>query len=175
MLIWKQDQIRALVDGKNPVVSYGLAHRIKYARLLRRPVSSPKAQGADCQGDRYFVQLALEGVPYHKPGHMVGTDTVGLDLGPSSIAIVPQHGEARLEILGEDLLPDEQAMRRLQRKMERQRRAANPEHYDERGRPKSRGKRGLHWKQSKGYQAAESHQRTQAQSASQERAWAHGA
>ncbi len=35
------------------------------------------------------MQLALEGVPYHKPGHMVGTDTVGLDLGPSSIAIVP--------------------------------------------------------------------------------------
>jgi len=153
VLIWNKDQIRALIDGKDPVVTNGLAHRIKYARLLRRPVSSPKAQGADCQGDRYFVQLALEGVPYHKPGHMVGTDTVGLDLGPSSIAIVPQHGEARLEILGEDLLPDEQAMRRLQRKMERQRRAANPEHYDERGRPKSRGKRGLHWKQSKGYQA----------------------
>src|SRR6266581_4063031 len=133
------------------------AYRIKYARLIRRPVSSPNAQGADCQGNRYFVQLVLAGLPYHKPGHTVGTDTIGLDLGPSSIASVPQHGEARLEILGGELVPDEQAIRRLQRKMDRQRRAANPEHYDERGRPKKRGKQGLHWKQSRGYQTAHSH------------------
>jgi transposase len=153
VLIWKQDQIRALVDGKDPVVTYGLAHRIKYARLLRRPVSSPTAQGADCQGYRYFVQLALEGIPYQKPKHTVGADTIGLDLGPSSIAIVPQQGEARLEILAGELVPDEKAIRRLQRKMDRQRRAANPEHYDQKGRPKPRGKQGLHWKQSKGYLA----------------------
>src|SRR5438876_950498 len=67
VLIWKEDQIPALIDWKDPVVTYGLAHRIKYTRLIRRPVSSPKAQGADCQGDRYFVQLALQGMPYHKP------------------------------------------------------------------------------------------------------------
>ena len=153
VLIWQEDQLRALIDWKDPVVTYGLAHRIKYARLIRRPVSSPKAQGADCQGYRYFVQLALEGIPYHKPKHTVGTDTIGLDLGPSSIAIVPQQAEARLEGLGEELIPDEKAIRRLQRKMDRQRRAANPEHYDEKGRPKKRGKKGLHWKRSKGYQA----------------------
>jgi len=153
VLIWKQDQIRALVDGKDPVVTYGLAHRIKYARLLRRPVSSRTAQGTDCQGYRYFVQLALEGIPYHKSKHTVGADTIGLDLGPSSLAIVPQHGEARLEILAGELVPDEKAIRRLQRKMDRQRRAANPEHYDQKGRPKPRGKQELHWKQSKGYLA----------------------
>jgi len=153
VLIWKQDQIRALVDGKDPVVSYGLAHRIKYARLLRRLVSSPTAQGADCQGYRYFVQLALAGTPYHKPKYTVGADTIGLDLGPSSLAIVPQQAEARLEILAGELVPDEKAIRRLQRKMDRQRRAANPEHYDQKWRPKPRGKQGLHWKQSKGYKA----------------------
>jgi len=157
LLTWKKDQIPALIERKDPVVTCSLAHRIKYARLIRRPVSSPNAQGADCQGNRYFVQLVLVGLPYHKPGHTVGTDTIGLDLGPSSIASVPQHGEARLEILGGELVPDEQAIRRLQRKMDRQRRAANPEHYDERGRPKKRGKQGLHWKQSRGYQTAHSH------------------
>ncbi len=154
VLIWKEDQIRALIDGQDPVVAYGLDHRIKYARLIRRPVSSPNAQGADCQGYRYFVQLALEGIPYHKPKHTVGTDTIGLDLGPSSIAIVPQQAEARLEVLGEELNLDERAIRRLQRKMDRQRRAANPEHYDEQGRPKKRGKQGRNFKQSKGYQAS---------------------
>jgi transposase len=153
LLTWNKDQIPALIERKDPVVTYSLAHRIKYARLLRRPVSSPNAQGADCQGNRFFVQLVLAGLPYHKPRHTVGTDTIGLDLGPSSIAIVPHHGEARLDLLGEALLPDGQAIRRLQRKMDRQRRAANPEHYDEQGRPKKRGKQGRHWKQSKGYQA----------------------
>ena len=135
VLIWKEDRMRVLIDWKDPVVTYGLAHRIKYARLIRRPVSSPNAQGADCQGYRYFVQLVLEGLPYHKPKHTVGADTIGLDLGPSSMAIVPQQAEARLEVLGGELIPDERAMRRLQRKMDRQLRAANPEHYDEKGRP----------------------------------------
>jgi hypothetical protein len=174
VLIWKQDQIRALIDGKDPVVTYGLDHRIKYARLLRRPVSSPNAQGADCQGDRYFVQLALEGIPYQKPKHTVGTDTIGLDLGPSSIAIVPQRTEARLEVLGEGLNSNEQAMRRLQRKMDRQRRAANPEHYDEQGRPKKRGLVRLPWKQSKGYQVTRRRKATKERKLKAHRKSVHG-
>jgi len=152
-LLWHDDQLRALIDWDDPVVAHGLAQPIKYARLVRRRASSPRAQGADRQGERYFVQLVLKGLPHHKPKHTVGTDTVGLDLGPSSIAIVPREAEARLEPLCAELRPDARAIRRLQRKMERQRRAANPEHYDEKGRAKKRGKGAPRWKQSRGYQA----------------------
>jgi transposase len=151
-LIWKDDHLPALIDWNDPVVKHGLAHRIKYARLVQRGASSPKAQGADHQGNRYVVQLALEGVPYHKPRHTVGTDTIGADLGPSTIALVPRKGEASLSVFGEELEPDEKQIRRLQRKMDRQRRAANPDNYDERGRIKKAGKKKLVWKQSKGYQ-----------------------
>jgi hypothetical protein len=151
-LIWKDDHLPALIDWNDPVVKHGLAHRIKYARLVQRRASSPKAQGADHQGNRYFVQLALEGVPYHKPRHTVGTDTIGADLGPSTIALVPRKGEASLSVFGEELEPDEKQIRRLQRKMDRQRRAANPDNYDERGRIKKAGTKKLWWKQSKGYQ-----------------------
>ena len=105
-LLWQDDQLPALIDWDDPVVKYGLAHPIKYARLIRRQASSPRAAGADRQGDRYFVQLALEGVPYQKPKHPVGTDTIGLDLGPSTIAIVPREGEASLEQFCEELAPD---------------------------------------------------------------------
>jgi hypothetical protein len=52
----------------------------------------------------------------------------------------------------EPLAPDAQLIRRLQRRMERQRRAANPDHYDEKGRIRQAGKQKLVWKQSKGYQ-----------------------
>jgi len=152
-LVWNQDRLPALIDWNDPVVKYGLDHRIKYARLIRRPASSPRAHGADGQGDRYFVQLALSGVPYHKPKHPVGPDTIGLDLGPSSIASVPREGQVRLEQFCEQLAPNEQAIRRLQRQMDRQRRAANPDNYDAKGRIKKGGKHKLVWKKSRGYQA----------------------
>jgi hypothetical protein len=153
-LIWHDDQLPALIEWDDPVVAYGLAHRVKYARLVRRCASSPRAQGADREGDRYFVQLVLAGTPYHKPKHATGTDTVGLDLGPSSIAIVPRQSEARLEPLCAELRPEARAIRRIQRRMERQRRAANPEHYDERGRPRKRSRGAPRWKQSHGYQVS---------------------
>src|SRR5499427_10857454 len=88
-------------------------------------------------------------VPYQKPKHAVGQDTVGLDLGPSTLAIVPREGTPRLEVLCSELAPDAQAIRRLQRQMERQRRANNPDHYDACGRIKKRGKQRLSWKHSK--------------------------
>ncbi|HEX6479684.1 MAG TPA: transposase [Ktedonobacteraceae bacterium] len=152
-LLWHDDHIPAIINWNDPVVKHGLDHRIKYARLVRRRASGPRAQGADREGQRYFVQLILAGVPHHKPKHSAGTDTVGLDLGPSSIAIVPREAEARLEPLCAELRPDARAIRRLQRQMDRQRRAANPEHYDDKGRPRKRGKGAPRWKQSQGYQA----------------------
>jgi hypothetical protein len=152
-LLWQDDQFPAMIDWEDPVVTYGLAHRIKYARLVVRQASSACAQGADRAGQHYFVQLALSGVPYHKPKHQEGRDTVGLDLGPSTIAIVPREGTPRLELLCSELAPDAQAIRRLQRQMDRQRRVNNPDHYDAQGRIKKRGKQRLKWKHSKRYLA----------------------
>jgi hypothetical protein len=151
-LIWKEDHLPARIDWEDEVVAYGLRHRIKYARLVQRRASSPRAAGADAEGCCYFVQLALEGVPYHKPKHPVGSDIIGADLGPSTIALVPREGDASLSLFCEELVRDEKELRRLQRRMERQRRAANPEHYDERGRIKKQGKNRQRWKTSKSYQ-----------------------
>jgi hypothetical protein len=152
-LLWGNDRIPALIDWDDPVVKYGLSHRIKYARLVRRKASGQKAQGADSQGYRYYVQLALEGIPYQKPKNRPGTDVVGLDLGPSTIAMVPRQGEARLLLLCEELRPDARKKRRLERKLDRQRRANNAHNYDEKGRIKRRGKGRLTWKNSQGYLA----------------------
>ena len=152
-LIWGKDRLSALIDWDDPVVHHGLRHPIKYARLVRRKASSPKAQGADIQGDRYYVQLILEGLPHRKPKHTVGTEMVGLDLGPSTVAIVPREGEAHLVAFCEELKPDARAKRRLERKLDRQRRANNPQNYDDKGRIKKRGKQRLIWKNSRGYLA----------------------
>jgi hypothetical protein len=152
-LLWYHDRLAARIDWDDPVISHGLAHPIKYARLVRRMASGPRAKGANQQGERYYVQLVLTGVPHRKLKHTSGTDTIGLDLGPASIAIVPREAEARLEPLCAELRPEARAIRRLQRKMDRQRRAANPEHYDDKGRPKKRAKGTPAWKESRSYQA----------------------
>jgi hypothetical protein len=150
-LIWKQDRLPAMIDWDDEVVAHGLRHRIKYARLVQRRASSERAAGADTYGYRYFVQLALEGRPLQKPKHPVGHDIIGADLGPSTIALVPREAAASLAVFCEELAPDEHSIRRLQRKMERQRRAANPENYDAKGRIKKQGKQRLQWKTSKNY------------------------
>jgi len=147
-LVWQQDHIPALIDWHDPVIKHGLDHPIKFARLLRRRASSPQAQGADCEGYRYYGQLGLSGVAYQKPKHQVGAATVGLDLGPSTLAMVPEAGEACLLSFCQELQADKRKQRRLQRKLDRQRRANNPQNYDHKGRIKKSKKR---WKESQGY------------------------
>ena len=147
-LVWGKDRLIALIDWNDPVVCYGLKYRIKFVRLIRRRASSTHAKGADTQGYRYYAQLALEGVPYQKEKHKVGHDIVGLDIGPSTIAFVPQKGEARFDTFCSEILPDAKAKRRVERKLDRQRRANNPDNYDSKGRIK---KGRLKWKESHGY------------------------
>ncbi len=152
-LSWNGEQIPALIDWQDVVIRHGLQQRIKYVRLLRQRASSPQAKGADCRGFVYCVQLILEGHPLQKPKNMPGKGAVGLDLGPSTLAIVPQEGQARLLLLAEELAPDARKRRRLQRHLERQRRANNPQHYDAQGRIKKRQGQGRRvWRESHRYQ-----------------------
>jgi Putative transposase DNA-binding domain len=157
-LVWNKEVIPAIIDWLDPVVSHGLRHKIKYVRLVRRKASGPDAQGADHDGNRYAVQLVLEGhlitkkkhEPPHSGGRQTGSDTIGLDIGPQTLAIVPQEGSADLITFCEELAPHARKKRRLQRKMERQRRANNPDNYDQQGRVKKGKKR---WHESQRYKA----------------------
>jgi hypothetical protein len=102
----------------------------------------------------------------------VGKSTVGLDLGPSTVAIVPQEGQASLAVFCAPLEDAAKPIRRLQRKMERQRRAANPDNYDEKGRIK-RGSP-LHWKTSKNYQKTSARKATKERKLAAHRKSLHG-
>jgi hypothetical protein len=173
-LIWKDDRLSAFIDWNDPVVKYGLDHRIKYVRLVQRKASSPQAKGADAQGYRYCVQLVLEGVPYRKPKHTVGSDTVGADVGPSTVALVPRQAAASLEVFCEALVPDEKKVRRLLRQMDRQRRVANPDNYDKQGRIKKQGHNKLHWNVSRTYEKTRRRKATQERKLAAQRKSLHG-
>ena len=154
-LLWNEQVIPALINWLDPVVQHGLRHPIKYVRLIRRRASSPQARGADGEGNRYSVQIVLEGHAFTKPKHEErGSDIIGLDIGPSTLAIVGREAQADLVTFCEELAPDTRKKRRLQRQMERQRRANNPENFDGKGRVKKHGKTRLLWRESKRYQAA---------------------
>ncbi|MBU0493192.1 MAG: transposase, partial [Chloroflexi bacterium] len=77
---------------------------------------------------RFYVQLVCEGHPYQKPQNQIGTGTVGLDIGPSTIAVVSET-EALLLRFCDELQSRQQEIRRLQRQIDRQRRANNPANY----------------------------------------------
>jgi len=171
-LIWNKEIIPAIIDWRDPVVQHGMRHPIKYVRLVRRKASSPQAQGADKDSNRYYVQLVLEGHAFVKPKHEEGgKDTIGLDIGPSTLAIVPRRAKADLVTFCQELSPNASKKRRLQRKMDRQRRANNPDNYDEKGRVK-KGRRT--WKESKRYQATRRQYRKKAGCSPQKFAWAPG-
>jgi hypothetical protein len=155
-LVWGQLKVSAMLNWIDPVVRHGLACRIKYVRLIRRKASSPKAKGADCTGHRYYAQLIVEGKPYQKPKNKPGSAIIGLDIGPSTIAVVSQDGQvALLQQFCAELTPNVKAKRRVQRKLDRQRRAGNPDNFDEKGRVRKLSGKGqrrrLVWHNSNGY------------------------
>ncbi|MBX6378787.1 MAG: transposase, partial [Clostridia bacterium] len=132
---WRGLRLQALIDSRDPVMAHALSCRVKYVRLVRR-----KMRGRD----RFYAQLVCEGVPLRKPGQAIGGGEVGLDVGPSAVAAVGD-GAAFLVPFCEEVVRDHRAIRRLQRKLDRQRRANNPEHYLPDGRVRPGPKR---WRKS---------------------------
>jgi len=124
-LHWSGIEIPCIIDENNDIIAYGLnpEHRIKYCRIVRRKINGK---------NRFYLQLILEGMPYHNPEHKIGCEEVGLDVGPSTIAIVGDT-KAELKQFCSDIMPKQKEKRRLQRKLDRQRRSNNPHNYNENG------------------------------------------
>jgi hypothetical protein len=118
-LVWGQDHLAALIDWRDQVVSHGLRHRIKYARPLCRKDSSPRAKGADRDGIAPTRNRPWKARHTRNRSIPPGQETVGLALGPSSIAIVPLAGHGTVGgFLCAALAPNSGAKRRPQCKLE---------------------------------------------------------
>jgi len=153
---WREDHVEwrglalpARIDPRDEVVAYGLAHRVKYVRLVRRRVHGES---------RFWAQLVLEGIPYRKIDPKTGSfkhpwqqGEVGIDLGPQTVGVV-SAGKAFLRTLCEEVVGHHRVIRRIQRHLDRQRRANNPENYQLDGRVKPGPKR---WKKSSRMKRAE--------------------
>lgn len=114
-LYWRgqviQPQIRTDYDRK------ALKSRVKYCRIQRKPVGTKY---------HYYLQLVLEGKPPVK--HPAGHGTAGLDIGISTAAVVTEDS-CKLVVLGSDAKDRSAQIRRIQRAMDRSRRATNPDNF----------------------------------------------
>jgi len=111
-------------------------HPIKYCRIVKRTIGLR---------ERYFVQVVFEGHPWRRWSEPRG-DAVGLDFGPSFVVYASRIASGFFSP-GQHLKDLSREKRRLQRKLDRQRRANNPENYNPDGTVKKGTKR---WKKSRG-------------------------
>lgn len=142
-LYFSDMEIPCIVNTSNDLISYGLRHRVKYCRLVRRKIGGK---------NRFYVQLILEGKHYQDLEKKIGTEEMGLDVGPSTIAIVGDT-KAELKRFCNELVPKQKEKKKLQRKQDRSRRANNPQNYNENGtvkKGKKKWKKSNHYKQTSG-------------------------
>jgi len=142
---WSKLKLQAIITN-DPVILHGLNSKIKYVRLVRRILN---------QKTYWFAQLICvrvaspsgEGEPYQKPKNIISDGTVGIDLGVSTVAIVGDEKTIWTSFAVE-LTSKQKKIRKLQRKMDRQRRANNPDNFNPNGTVKKGSKR---WNKSNRY------------------------
>lgn len=135
---WSGLKLNARSENYDPVIVHGLGARIKYVRLVRR-----KYNGRNL----FYAQLVCQGKAFQKPKNKLGRGDVGLDLGPSTIAIIGNES-ARLEQFASKLEFQDKQLRSLQRRLDRSRRSNNPDNYNPNG-TISKGKK--RWNNSQTY------------------------
>jgi putative transposase len=98
--------------------SEALSARTKYVRVLRREINGR---------DRWFCQLVQEGEAPRL--HETAEGVVGLDIGPSTIAVVSTE-DAALDGFCPSVIEPWKDSRRILSAMDRSRRATNPSNFD---------------------------------------------
>ena len=98
---------------------------------------------------KYYLQMSIEGEK-PKKGRTLGKGNVGIDIGPTTVAVSGEN-IASIDKLASKCDNIREEITRLSRKIDRSRRANNPENFNEDGTIK-RGVR-LVWKDSKRYKA----------------------
>ncbi len=127
-LIWGFLKLNPIIDTSNPVIQHGLNSPVKHVRILWREINGKR---------RWVAQLVNEGTPYEQFNNYVSEGVIGLDLNISNIAFVGDN-HAGLLPFAEGVPAMNREIKTLQRKMERSRRANNPDNYE----PDFKGKKG---------------------------------
>lgn len=122
---WQGLKIPVIIKDNDMYVYQALESKIKYCRLLKKPTG-------------YYAQLILDGIPPTKittQGEIrgkIGTGKVGIDIGTQTLAYSSDY-EVKLLELAPNVNNIDRELKLLQRKMDRSRRATNPNKYNDDG------------------------------------------
>ena len=142
VLIWKGLNIPVDIDYENPYEYQATQSEISYCRIVRKYVKRKY---------KYYLQIVFKGIPPKKIDkttgeikHPIGKGDVGIDIGTSTIAYAATNDVKILE-LADMVQSIEDKKRRLLRKMDRSRRATNPDNFKEDGTIKKQGNKKVSW------------------------------
>lgn len=123
---WKGLKLPLKLSPDNDYETEMLSKRVKYVRILRQDGKTKP---------HWYAQLVLEGKPAVKrdpisgaPKHPIGRGVVGIDIGTRTLAYSADSKVDLIE-LADRVQNIEQEKLLLQRKLDRSRRATNPENY----------------------------------------------
>ena len=129
-LVWNKLEVPAIIKKNDEYIQMALENKIKYCRVLRKFIRGKY---------KYYIQLILDGTPPIKINKETGEikntiskGRVGIDIGTQTIATASQYDVKLLELVPE-LDSIEKEKRVLQRRLDRQRRANNPNNFNEDG------------------------------------------
>lgn len=148
ILLWNGLKIPVKIDCDNPYEYQAIQNEIAYCRIIRKYVRNKY---------KFYVQIVFKGVVPTKIDketgeirHQLGSGDVGLDIGTQTIAIVGQSDVKIIE-LADKVQNIENQKRLIQRKMDRSKRAMNPENFNEDGTIKKQGNKKVKWNKSNHY------------------------
>lgn len=147
-LIWNGLKIPVVIDYNNYYEYQAMQCDICYNRIVRKYVRNKY---------KFYIQIVFKGISPVKVNtktgeikHRIGDGDVGLDIGTRTIAISSQIDVKILE-LADRVQNVENQRRKLLRKMDRSRRATNPNNYNEDETIKKQGNKKVIWNKSNHY------------------------
>jgi hypothetical protein len=138
-LIWNGLNVPVVIDYNNPYEFQSLEHEIAYCRVVRKFVKTKY---------KFYLQIVFKGITSVKPKRTLGSGNVGIDIGTQTIAYSSETS-VKIYELADKVQNIENLKHTLLRKLDRSRRACNPNNYNEDGTIK-RGIK-LAWIKSKRY------------------------
>lgn len=148
MILWNGLKIPVVINYNNYYEHQAMQADICYCRIIRKYVRNKY---------KFYVQIVFKGNPPVKVNtetgeikHCIGEGDVGIDIGTQTIAISSRSDVKILE-LADRVQNIENQKRRLQRKMDRSRRATNPDNYNPDGTIKKQGNKKIKWNKSNHY------------------------
>ena len=129
-IIFNKLKMPIIIENNDLYAQKAIQDRVKYCRFVKKNINGK---------DYYYVQLILEGTPPAKTNKDTGEvnlyitqGDVGIDIGTQTIAYC-SNSEVKLLELAPEIENAEKQKRVLQRKLDRSRRATNPDKFNEDG------------------------------------------